>query len=110
SGPEVDRMMEQIKKISNLEWEADKRQAEATRIMFDHEPEIGALSVVLWMNIFRALGPVADHSEKTADLLRVMLALRCRAALSSSSSYSSAGCTWRGASEPTMSPTPWEHR
>lgn len=76
SGPEVDRMMEQIKKISNLEWEADKRQAEATRIMFDHEPEIGAVSVVLWMNIFRALGSVADHSENTADLLRVMLAKR----------------------------------
>ncbi|HSK19310.1 MAG TPA: TIGR00153 family protein [Longimicrobiales bacterium] len=76
AGPEVDRMMEQIRRISNLEWEADKRQAEATRIMFDHEPEIGAVSVVLWMNIFRALGNIADHAENTADLLRVMLAKR----------------------------------
>jgi predicted phosphate transport protein (TIGR00153 family) len=76
AGPEVDRMMDQIRRISNLEWEADKRQAEATRVMFDHEPEIGAVSVVLWMNIFRALGSIADHSENTADLLRVMLAKR----------------------------------
>jgi hypothetical protein len=76
AGPEVDRMMEQIRRISNLEWEADKRQAEATRTMFEHEPEIGAVSVVLWMNIFRALGSVADHAENTADLLRVMLAKR----------------------------------
>ena len=76
AGPEVERMMEQVRKISNLEWEADKRQAEATRIMFDHEPEIGAVSVVLWMNIFRALGAVADHAENTADLLRLMLAKR----------------------------------
>jgi predicted phosphate transport protein (TIGR00153 family) len=76
AGPEVDRMMEQIRRISNLEWEADKRQAEATRTMFEHEPEIGAVSVVLWMNIFRALGSVADHAENTADFLRVMLAKR----------------------------------
>jgi hypothetical protein len=76
AGPEVDRMMAQIRRISNLEWEADKRQAEATRTMFEHEPEIGAVSVVLWMNIFRALGSVADHAENTADFLRVMLAKR----------------------------------
>lgn len=76
AGTEVVRMMEQVKTISNLEWEADKRQAEAIRVMFDHEPEIGAVSVVLWMNIFRALGSVADHAENTADLLRVMLAKR----------------------------------
>jgi predicted phosphate transport protein (TIGR00153 family) len=76
AGPEVDRMMDQIRTISNLEWEADKRQADATRVMFEHEPEIGAVSVVLWMNIFRALGSIADHAENTADLLRVMLAKR----------------------------------
>ena len=76
AGPEVDRVMDQVRKISNLEWEADKRQAEATRVMFEHEPEIGAVSVVLWMNIFRALGSIADHAENTADLLRVMLAKR----------------------------------
>src|SRR5690606_2866859 len=69
AGPEVDRMMDQIRTISNLEWEADKKQADATRIMFDQEGEIGAVSVVLWMNIFRALGSVADHAENTADRL-----------------------------------------
>lgn len=76
AGPEVERMMDQIRTISNLEWEADKRQAEATRVMFENENEIGAVSVVLWMNIFRVLGSVADHAENTADLLRVMLAKR----------------------------------
>ncbi|MEX1183614.1 MAG: TIGR00153 family protein [Gemmatimonadota bacterium] len=76
AGPEVDRMMEQIRVISNLEWEADKRQAEASRVMFELEAEIGAVSVVLWMNIFRVLGSVADATENTADLLRVMLAKR----------------------------------
>lgn len=76
AGPEVDRVMESIRAISNLEWEADKRQAQASRIMFDHEEEIGAVAVMLWMNIFRVLGSIADHAENTADLLRVMLAKR----------------------------------
>jgi uncharacterized protein len=76
AGPEVDRMMEQIRVISNLEWEADKRLAEASRIMFENEAEIGAVSVVLWMNIFRVTGSLADAAESTADLLRVMLAKR----------------------------------
>lgn len=76
AGPEVDRMMTRIKEISDLEWEADKRQADASRVMFEHEEEIGAVSVMLWMHIFRVLGAIADHSENTADLLRVMLAKR----------------------------------
>jgi uncharacterized protein len=76
AGPEVDRMMDQIRAISNLEWEADKKQAEASRVMFDHEAEIGAISVMMWMHIFRVLGSIADHAENTADLLRVMLAKR----------------------------------
>lgn len=76
AGPEVDRMMDQIRAISNLEWEADKKQAAASRVMFEHEEEIGAISVMMWMHIFRVLGSVADHAENTADLLRVMLAKR----------------------------------
>ena len=73
---EVARVMEQIRTISNLEWEADKRQAEAGTALFQHERELDAVSVVLWMRIHRVLGSVADHAENTADLLRVMLAKR----------------------------------
>ena len=73
---EVASVMEQIRRISNLEWEADKRQAEAATVLFQHEREMDAVSVVLWMRIHRVLGSVADHAENTADLLRVMLAKR----------------------------------
>lgn len=76
SGPEVDRILERINEISSLEWEADKRQAEVTRALFEHEDEIGAVSVVLWMRILQVLGAVANHAENTADLLRLMLARR----------------------------------
>lgn len=76
SGPEVDRVLDQIGGISNLEWEADKAQAAASSALFEFEQEIGAVSVVLWMRILEVLGSVADHAENTADLLRVMLAKR----------------------------------
>jgi predicted phosphate transport protein (TIGR00153 family) len=74
--PEVARVMQQIKRISDLEWEADKRQAEAGTTLFEHERELDPVSVVVWMRIHRVLGSVADHAENTADLLRVMLAKR----------------------------------
>ncbi len=76
TGPEVDRILKRINEISDLEWEADKRQAEVTKRLFEHEAEIGAVSVMMWFNIVRVLGAIANHAENTADLLRLMLARR----------------------------------
>jgi uncharacterized protein len=76
AGPEVDRVMQQIQEVSRLEWETDKAQAAVGTLLFTHEDEIGAVSVVMWMQIFRMLSAIADHSENTADFLRVMLAKR----------------------------------
>jgi len=76
TGPEVDKILRLINEVADLEWEADKRQAEVSKRLFDHEAEIGPVSVMFWMNIFRVLGAVANHAENTADLLRVMLAKR----------------------------------
>lgn len=76
TGPEVDRTMERVRAISDMEWEADKKQAALSQQLFEHEEELGAVSVFFWMNIFRVLGAVANHAENTADLLRLMLARR----------------------------------
>jgi hypothetical protein len=76
AGPEVDRVMEQVRRVSELETEADERQAEAVTLLFAHETELGAVSVVLWMQIFRTLASIADSAENTSDFLRVMLAKR----------------------------------
>jgi len=76
AGAEVDKMMERIKRVSDLEWEADQRQATASKVLFEHEDEIGAVSVMMWMNILRVLGAVANHAENSADMLRLMMARR----------------------------------
>lgn len=76
AGAQVEKMMERIKRVSDLEWEADQRQATASKALFEHEQEIGAVSVMLWMNILRVLGSVANYAENAADLLRLMMARR----------------------------------
>jgi uncharacterized protein len=76
AGPEVERMMEEIRQISHLEWRADRAQADAGSVLFAHETEIDPVSVILWLRIFRTLSSMADHAENSADLLRVMLAKR----------------------------------
>jgi predicted phosphate transport protein (TIGR00153 family) len=76
TGPEVDKMLQRINEISDLEWEADKKQAAVSKQLFEHEGEIGPVSIMLWTNIFRTLGSVANYAERTADFLRLMLARR----------------------------------
>lgn len=74
SGPLVERVIGRIKEISDLEWEADKLQAELSKEVFRHEEELGAVSVMFWANILRVVGVVANKAESTADHLRLMLA------------------------------------
>lgn len=76
TGPEVVKVMDRIKEVSDLEWEADKRLATLSRTLFQYEGEIGAVSIMLWTNIIRVLSQIADHAENSADLLRLMLARR----------------------------------
>lgn len=76
TGPEVEKMIGLINQVRELERKADEYQATVTKQLFDFEEEIGPLSVMLWMNIFRVLGLVANYAESTADLLRLMLAKR----------------------------------
>jgi predicted phosphate transport protein (TIGR00153 family) len=76
TGPEVENVLARIQKISDLEWEADKQQAEMSRELIRNEAEIGAVSVLFWMRILSELGTIANKAENTADLLRLMLAKR----------------------------------
>jgi uncharacterized protein Yka (UPF0111/DUF47 family) len=72
----VEKAIQRAKDISDMEWEADKRQATLSTVLFAREDEIGAVGVVMWMGVLRELGGVANHAENTADVLRLMLAKR----------------------------------
>jgi uncharacterized protein len=76
TGPEVDKTMERIRDISDMERAADDMQAGLSKLVFRHENDLDPISVVFWMNFARVLGSIANHAENTADLLRLMLARR----------------------------------
>jgi len=72
-GAEAHKVMEMIEKIKIKEWEADKAQMRAAQKMFSIEDQLDPVSVMMWMQIFRELGNLANHAENTGDQLRVML-------------------------------------
>jgi predicted phosphate transport protein (TIGR00153 family) len=74
SGPEAEKVLDRIKNLGQLEWEADKAQQRLTEILFSIEQELDPVSVVMWMKIITTLDNLADYSENTGDMLRVMLA------------------------------------
>ena len=76
TGPEVDKTLARIGEISDMEWKADQLQWAVSRQLFQHEDELGPISVMMWMRALEVLGRIANHAENTADLLRLMLARR----------------------------------
>ncbi|MBI4539049.1 MAG: TIGR00153 family protein [Gemmatimonadetes bacterium] len=74
TGPEVERVLELIRRVSDQEHEADTRQHAAGRGIIQYEVEVGAVSILFWMRIFETLGRIANRAESTADMVRLMLA------------------------------------
>jgi len=73
-GPEMVKVLDMVSEVNDQEWEADKVQGSLSRALLEHEEELGAVSIILWMRIIEVLGQVANHAENTGDLLRMMLA------------------------------------
>lgn len=73
TGPEVQKVLDLVAEVGDQEWEADKRQSEASRALVEQEDELGPVSVLFWMKIFERVGAIANHCENTADLIRLML-------------------------------------
>ncbi|MGH7483247.1 MAG: TIGR00153 family protein [Longimicrobiales bacterium] len=76
SGPKVRKTMEQIGRISEMEWEAEQLEVSISKTLFTLEEQVGPITVMLWMRILQRIGAVANHAENTADHLRLMLARR----------------------------------
>ena len=72
-GAEAHKVMEMIEEIKVKEWEADKAQMRAAQKMFSIEDQLDPVSVMMWMQIFRELGNLANHAENTGDQLQIML-------------------------------------
>lgn len=73
-GREADRLLEMIADVSARESVTDQLAVDLVRILFDHEDEMGPLSVVFWYEVVRTLGQVADEAENVGDRLRLLIA------------------------------------
>ena len=74
AGPEVEKVLKMVTKIHEAEGEADRLQAEFSKLVFENEARIDPISVFQWVKIIEVLGDVADHAENTGDVLKLMLA------------------------------------
>lgn len=72
-GPEAERVLELIKKVSAQEYEVDKTIYTMARELFRQEETIGSMPLVLWQKIFELLGGLANASESVGDQLRLMI-------------------------------------
>lgn len=73
-GREADRLLEMIEDVSARESVTDQLGRDLVRILFEHEDEMGPLSVVFWYEVVRTLGQVADEAENVGDRLRLLVA------------------------------------
>lgn len=73
-GPEAERIMELISRVGRLEHEADKRQDQLSKALFQHEDELKPTAVFMWSKILGKIGDVADAAETCANRIRLLLA------------------------------------
>ena len=74
AGPDVDKALAKIREVLDLEEESDELELTVTKYLFDHEEELGAVSVILWLRIFELIGDLADYPKKVCNRLRLLIA------------------------------------
>jgi predicted phosphate transport protein (TIGR00153 family) len=72
-GPRVKAILELVEQAEHAEWEADKVQYRLARKLYALDDELRATDIMLWSNVFRELGRLANHADKSAERLRRML-------------------------------------
>lgn len=73
-GKEAEKVVAIAIQVDAIETETDTLGMELVRTLFGMETEIGVLSVVLWYQLLRSLGEIADEAENVGDRLRLLLA------------------------------------
>jgi len=69
-GKEAEKVIQMIDRVSYLEWEADKKQYKLAQRLFELEDELSPVDIMLWFEIFKVIGNIANSAEKMAKRLR----------------------------------------
>ncbi|MCO4770261.1 MAG: TIGR00153 family protein [Deltaproteobacteria bacterium] len=73
-GPELARTEKLIEEVQTLEADADRAEDVLLRLLFQHEDEVGAVGVLMWLRLIETMGDVADFSKKSCNRLRLLIA------------------------------------
>jgi hypothetical protein len=70
---EAEKVIQIADELDYSEWRADKKQYEVAKILLELENQISPVTCMLWFNIFKELGALANHAERLGKRLRLML-------------------------------------
>jgi len=73
-GVEADKVDKGCHSLAEMEWEADRKQFLLAQKLFALGDSISASDLLLWNEVSKKLGAVADESEKIGKTLRIFLA------------------------------------
>lgn len=73
-GVEAEKVEKGCHKLAELEWEADRKQFLFAQKLFSQGEELGPADLLLWNEVSKKLGGVADKSEQIGKTLRIFLA------------------------------------
>ena len=73
-GSEAEKVEKACHQLATYEWEADKKQFIFAQKLFSLDESLSAADLLLWNEVSKKLGAVADKSEQIGKTLRIFLA------------------------------------
>ena len=72
-GAEAEKVEKATQVLGTLEWEADRKQFKLAQKLFSLENHINAPDLLLWNEVIKKRGAVADKTERIGKTLRIFL-------------------------------------
>jgi len=72
-GAEAEKVEKATQALGTLEWEADRKQFQLAQKLFSLGSQIDAADLLLWNEVIKKLGAVADKTEQIGKTLRIFL-------------------------------------
>lgn len=73
-GAEAEKVEKGCHKLAEMEWEADRKQFHFAQTLFAQGDDLSSADLLLWNEVSKKLGGVADKSEQIGKILRIFLA------------------------------------
>jgi uncharacterized protein len=72
-GAEAEKVEKATQELGTAEWEADRKQFQLAQKLFAVGNDLGSADLLLWNEVIKKLGAVADKTEQIGKTLRIFL-------------------------------------